>query len=41
MVFDEAQKIKNIGFILKLLYDTFPEKQYIATGSSSFELAQN
>lgn len=40
IVFDEAQKIKNIGSILKLLYDTFPEKQYIATGSSSFELAQ-
>jgi len=40
IVFDEAQKIKNIGTILKLLHDTYPEKQYIATGSSSFELAQ-
>ena len=39
VVFDEAQKIKNIGEILKLLIDTYPEVQYIATGSSSFQLA--
>lgn len=35
---DEAQKIKNIGVNLKLIYDHFPEIQIIVTGSSSFEL---
>ncbi len=39
VVFDEAQHIPNIGKILKLLSDTYPELQIIATGSSSFELA--
>lgn len=39
VVFDEAQKIPKIGEILKLLIDTYPEIQYLATGSSSFELA--
>jgi len=38
-VFDEAQKITNIGLVLKLLIDTYPDLQIIATGSSSFELA--
>jgi predicted AAA+ superfamily ATPase len=37
--FDEAQKVKNIGEILKLLIDNYPEIQYITTGSSSFQLA--
>ncbi len=36
---DEAQSISNIGLILKQLTDTFPEMQIIATGSSSFDLA--
>jgi predicted AAA+ superfamily ATPase len=36
---DEAQRINNIGLIIKLLVDNFPEKQIIATGSSSFDLA--
>ncbi len=39
IVLDEAQKIKNIGVILKLLVDTYPEMQIVATGSSSFDLA--
>jgi len=39
VVLDEAQKIKDIGLILKIIVDTFPEIQIIATGSSSFELA--
>lgn len=39
IIIDEAQKIKEIGNILKLLVDTYPEKQIIATGSSSFDLA--
>jgi predicted AAA+ superfamily ATPase len=39
VVFDEAQRVKNIGITLKLLVDTFPGLKIIATGSSSFELA--
>lgn len=39
IVFDEAQKVKDIGIKLKLLVDNFPEQQIIATGSSSFNLA--
>ncbi len=39
VIFDEAQKIKKIGEVLKLLIDTYPEIQYIATGSSSFQLS--
>ncbi|MCK9577956.1 ATP-binding protein [bacterium] len=39
VVLDEAQKIKDIGLVLKLLIDTYPEMQVIATGSSSFDLA--
>jgi len=40
VVLDEAQRIKNIGLKLKLLIDTFPNQQIIATGSSSFDLGQ-
>ncbi len=36
---DEAQKISNIGIILKILYDSFPHLHIMATGSSSFELS--
>jgi predicted AAA+ superfamily ATPase len=39
VVIDEAQRIENIGLSLKLMVDNFPEVQVIATGSSSFELA--
>ena len=39
IVLDEAQKVKNIGLILKVLIDAYPELQIIATGSSSFDLA--
>lgn len=39
VVLDEAQNIPNIGMILKILVDQFPEKQFIATWSSSFDLA--
>jgi uncharacterized protein len=39
LVIDEAQKILNIGNTLKLLVDNIPSLQVIATGSSSFELA--
>lgn len=40
IVLDEAQYIPNIGQILKIIADHLPEVQIIATGSSSFELAQ-
>ncbi len=36
---DEAQSIENAGLVLKLLVDTFPGVQVIATGSSIFELS--
>ena len=39
VVFDEAQTIQNIGKILKVFYDTYPEKKIVATGSSAFDLA--
>lgn len=39
VVIDEAQNIQNIGSILKTFVDTYPEVQVIATGSSSFDLA--
>jgi len=35
---DEAQYVPSIGLGLKMLIDSFPEKIFIATGSSSFEL---
>lgn len=39
VVLDEAQRIENVGLTLKLLADTLPSVQILATGSSSFELA--
>lgn len=39
IVFDEAQHISDIGLVLKVLIDTFPHVQFIATGSTSFELS--
>jgi predicted AAA+ superfamily ATPase len=39
IVLDEAQLVPDIGRSLKILADSFPEQQFIATGSSSFELA--
>jgi len=41
VVLDEAQRIKNIGIILKLMVDTFEDIQVVATGSSSFELSNS
>lgn len=38
LLIDEAQRVKNIGLVLKLLADQFPQVQVVATGSSSFEL---
>ncbi|MFZ4634535.1 MAG: ATP-binding protein [Saprospiraceae bacterium] len=36
---DEAQNIRDIGINLKILHDSQPSLKIIATGSSSFELA--
>lgn len=38
VVIDEAPQIPDIGKKLKLIYDTRPDIQLIATGSSAFEL---
>lgn len=40
LVLDEAQNVPDIGRVLKIMIDTYPEIQIIATGSSSFDLAQ-
>lgn len=37
---DEAQRVPDIGLNLKILHDGIPGLRIIATGSSSFELAQ-
>ncbi len=40
VIIDEAQRIENIGLKLKILQDNFGDKvQFVATGSSSFDLA--
>lgn len=39
VVLDEAQKITDIGTTLKILIDRYPDLQVVATGSSSFDLA--
>ena len=39
IIIDEAQRIDDIGIKLKLITDQIPDKQLIATGSSSFYLA--
>ncbi|MBI4599288.1 ATP-binding protein [Candidatus Uhrbacteria bacterium] len=41
IVLDEAQRVPRIGLALKLLHDTHPEVTIVATGSSSFELADS
>ena len=39
VIIDEAQKVQNIGNVLKLIADNNTKAKVIATGSSSFELA--
>ena len=39
MIIDEAQRIENIGLVLKILVDEYPHLQVLATGSSSFDLS--
>ena len=38
VVIDEAQRVENIGMVLKRITDNFPNVQLLVTGSSSFEL---
>lgn len=38
LVIDEAQRIPNIGLALKLMVDAFPDRYFIVTGSSAFDL---
>jgi len=40
VILDEAQNIPEIGKILKIINDEIPNVQIIATGSSSFDLAE-
>jgi uncharacterized protein len=39
IVLDEAQTLLNIGRILKIFHDSYPQVQILATGSSSFDLS--
>lgn len=39
VIIDEAQRIKDVGITLKLIADNVKDAKVIATGSSSFELA--
>ena len=39
LIIDEAQRVPNIGINLKILIDSHPEVTILATGSASFELA--
>ena len=38
VVIDEAQRVENIGMVLKRITDNFPDVQLLVTGSSSCEL---
>jgi len=39
LIIDEAQEIKEIGSVLKIMVDHIPEVAYMASGSSPFDLA--
>jgi len=39
LIIDEAQRVPEIGLNLKIMVDMFPHAKIIATGSSSFDLA--
>jgi len=41
VVIDEAQRIENVGLIVKLLVDHFPHIQVLVTGSSALELSES
>lgn len=39
LIIDEAQRVENIGLVIKLIIDQIADVKVIATGSSSFDLA--
>jgi len=39
LIIDEAQRIPNIGLLLKIIIDNIPNLKVLVTGSSAFELA--
>ncbi len=39
VIIDEGQRVNNIGLIIKLLHDTYPEIRILVTGSTSLDLA--
>ena len=39
LIIDEAQRITDIGMVLKIIHDKMPNLRVVATGSSSFDLA--
>jgi len=39
LVIDEAQRVANIGLNLKIMVDNYPQARILATGSASFDLA--
>ncbi len=39
LILDEAQRVENIGLNLKILVDSYPQTSLVATGSASFDLA--
>ncbi|MCL2222676.1 MAG: ATP-binding protein [Oscillospiraceae bacterium] len=39
LVIDEAQRVPDIGIVLKLIIDNIPQVRVVATGSSSLDLA--
>ncbi len=39
LILDEAQRVENIGLNLKILIDSYPQARLVATGSASFDLA--
>ncbi len=41
LVIDEVQRVKNAGLMLKLFADNFKSVQFIATGSSSLDIADS
>ena len=41
VVIDEAQRVPDIGLVLKLMTDTLPNLRLIVTGSSAFALSQS
>ena len=39
IIFDEVQRIKNVGILLKMIVDEMPDKKLLVSGSSSLDLS--